>query len=60
MSEKKPARRRPKVDFPNVRLDPEARLCPKYDAVSIKSFPMAQPGEMGMRVLDNCAEEHMM
>ena len=60
MSEKTPARRRPKVDFPNVRLDPEARLCPKYDAVSIKSFPMAQPGEMGMRVLDNCAEEHMM
>lgn len=60
MSEKKPARRRPKVDFPNVRLDPESRLCPKYDAVSIKSFPMAQPGEMGMRVLDNCAEEHMM
>ena len=59
MSEKKPARRRPKVDFPNVRLDPEARLCPKYDAVSIKSFPMAQPGEMGMRVVDNCAEENI-
>ena len=56
MSEKKPARRRPKVDFPNVRLDPEARLCPKYDAVSIKSFPMAQPGEMGMRVLDGSVE----
>lgn len=48
------------MGFGNVRLDPEQRLCPKYDPLSIKSFPMAQPGEMGMRVLDNCAEEHIM
>ena len=60
MSEKKPARRRPKVDFAVLRLEPEKRLCAKYDAVSIKTFPVARPGEMGMRVLDNCAEEHMM
>ena len=60
MTERKPAHRRPKVDFAVLRLEPEKRLCPKYDAVSIKSFPMAQPGEMGFRVVDNCAEEHMM
>jgi len=60
MEKKNPARWRPEVDFPNVRLDPESRLCSKYDAVSIKLFPMAQPGEMGMRVVDNGAEEHQM
>ena len=60
MSKKNPARRRPAMDFGNVRLNPERRLCPKYDALSIKSFPMAQPGEMGMRVVDNGAEEHQM
>ena len=48
------------MDFAVLRLESEKRLCPKYDAVSIKNFPMAQPGEMGFRVLDNCAEEHMM
>ena len=60
MSNKKTARGRPEVDFGVLRLNPERRLCPKYDAVSIKLFPMARPGEMGMRVLDDCAEEHIM
>lgn len=44
------------VDF---RLDPEKRLCAKFDAVSIAKF-RAPIEEMGLRVLDNCAEEHMM
>ena len=44
----------------DLRLDPEARLCPAFDATSIKKFAAPDPGEMGMRVLDNCAEEHMM
>lgn len=44
----------------DLRLDPESRLCPMFDAVSIKKFPAPDGGEMGMRVLDNCAEEHMM
>ena len=44
----------------DLRLDPEARICPMFDAVSIKKFSAPDRGEMGMRVLDNCAEEHMM
>lgn len=48
------------MDFPDPHLNPESRLCPNYDAVSIKLFPMAQPGEMGVRVVDNGAEEHQM
>ena len=47
----------PTVD---LRLNPEERLCPAFDMVSIKMFSAPAPGEMGMRVLDNCAEEHMM
>lgn len=44
----------------DLRLDPEARLCPAFDSVSVKKFAAPDPGEMGMRVLDNCAEEHIM
>ncbi len=42
----------------NLRLNPEARLAPRFDAVSIAMFPIAEPGEMGFRVLDDCTEEH--
>lgn len=44
----------------DLRLDPEARLCPAFDSVSIKKFAAPDAGEMGVRVLDNCAEEHIM
>lgn len=44
----------------DLRLDPQQRLCPKFDPVSIAEFPVAEPGKMGLRVLDNCAEEHIM
>ncbi len=43
-----------------IRLDPEARLCPKFDETGIAMFPVADPKDMGMRVLDDCAEEHIM
>ena len=43
-----------------IRIDPEQRLCPKFDQTSIAKFPVASPEEMGMRVLDDCAEEHIM
>ncbi len=49
-----------KKETPNVRLDPESRLCPKFDETGIAMFRVAEPGEMGMRVLDDCAEEHIM
>ncbi len=44
----------------DFRLDPEARICPKFDSCSIAKFPVAKPGKMGFRVVDNCAEEHIM
>lgn len=43
----------------DLRLDPESRLCPAFDCTSIKLFAAPDAGEMGFRVLDNCAEENM-
>lgn len=43
-----------------LRVNPEDRLCPKFDRTSIALFPVAEWGKMGMRVLDDCAEEHIM
>ena len=43
----------------DLRLAPEARLCPLFDCTSIKMFAAPDPGEMGFRVVDNCAEENM-
>ena len=42
----------------DLRLDPESRICPAYNSVSIKKFYLPDD-EMGMRVIDNCAEENM-
>lgn len=44
----------------NVHLDPEERLCPKFDSTSIALFPVASQEEMGVRVADDCAENHIM
>ena len=44
----------------DLRLDPTARLCPKFDETSIALFRVAELGEMGVRMADNCAEEHIM
>ena len=44
----------------DLRLNPQKRLCPIFDEESIALFPVAKPEEMGMRVLDNCAQEHIM
>ncbi len=41
----------------DLRLDPESRLCPAYNSVSIKKFYLPDD-EMGVRVIDNCAEEN--
>jgi hypothetical protein len=46
-------------EMPALRLEPEKRLCPAFDPVSIAKFPVAAPGEMGFRVLDNFCEEHI-
>ncbi len=50
---------RKEKDVPVYRLDPSIRLCPNFDESSIALFPVADPGEMGMRVVDNCPEEHI-
>ena len=42
---------------PSLRLEPEKRMCPIFDSVSIAKFPVAAPGERGYRVLDNFCEE---
>ena len=42
----------------DLRLDPEARLCPAYDSESIRKFYLPDT-KMGVRVVDNCAEENM-
>lgn len=44
----------------DLRIDPKERLCPKFDEESIAMFSVADRGEMGVRVVDNCAEEHIM
>lgn len=44
----------------NIRLNPEKRICPMFDSTGIKKFAAPAMGEMGVRVLDDCAEEHMM
>lgn len=49
-----------KKDFDDLRLNPEARICPAFDEVSIKLFAAPDREEMGVHVLDNCAEEHIM
>ena len=41
------------------RLNPEAAICPAFDATSIKLFPAPEAEEMGFRVLDNFPEEHI-
>lgn len=43
----------------NPRLDPEMRLAPRFDSAGIAKFPVAEPGEMGFRVLDDFTEEHI-
>lgn len=41
------------------RLEPEKRLCPIYDEVGIRTFPVAECGKMGFRVVDDFVHEHI-
>ncbi len=47
----------PKTD---LRVNPEYRVCPQFDSTGIAKFSRADRGEMGVRVLDDCAFEHIM
>ena len=42
------------------RLEPEKRLVPRFDSCCIAEFPVSGPGKMGLRVVDNCCEDHIM
>lgn len=39
------------------RLDPEERLCPEHDQYSVRLRGLPSQ-RMGVRVIDNCPEEH--
>ena len=58
---RQPEKRReaPADRTPSLRIEPEKRLCPAFDPVTIAKFPVAEPGEMGYRGLDNFCEEHI-
>lgn len=43
----------------SLRLDPENRLCPQFDATGIRMFPVASWDEMGRQVLDDFCQEHI-
>lgn len=58
MAKKKKKTQREKQDEPSD--DPAARLCAKFDSTGIAKFQVGSREDMGMRVRDNCAEEHIM
>lgn len=43
----------------SLRLEPDQRLCSEVDDVSIRKYPLPSWEEMGVRVLDDCAREHI-
>ncbi|MBO4407313.1 MAG: hypothetical protein J5849_06390 [Clostridia bacterium] len=45
---------------PEMRVDPENRVAPLYDAAGILRAEPAPRGKMGVRVLDDEPEEHRM
>ena len=44
----------------SLRIDPEKRLVPLFDSTGIALFPVAPRDKMGVRVLSNFCEEHIM
>ena len=44
----------------SCRIDPETRLVPLYDSAGIKMYAAPDRRKMGMRVLSNFCEEHIM
>lgn len=46
--------------YENLRINPEKRICPSFDYLSIAEYRVADPKSMGIHVVDNCAHEHIM
>ena len=59
MKKTEKTRREQRDRTPVLRIQPERRICPAFDPDSIADFRVAEPGEMGFRVLDNFCEEHI-
>ena len=59
MEEEKTPAPSPDTIPPALRVEPEKRLCPEYDPVTIKRYRAPSPEKMGFRVLDNFCEEHI-
>lgn len=57
---KKKKEKKPLDAWKDPWLNPEERIAPEFDSTGIKKFYAPEPGEMGFRVLDNCAEDHEM
>lgn len=53
-------KKQPRAESDCIRVAPEKRVASKFDPTSIALFPVAEPEDMGYRVLDDCAEEHQM
>ena len=51
-------KQKPRQSAKDLRLDPESRLCPLFDPMSIKKYDLPSH-TMGFRVVDNCAEENV-
>lgn len=52
--------KRKKRRMEDISVNPEARVCAMHDAAGIRKTETADPKRTGMRVLDNCPEEHIM
>ena len=59
---KGPSKKRKATAWPedSLRLNPEDRLCSEVDDVTIRKYPLPSWEEMGVRVLDNFCQEHIM
>ena len=42
------------------RLEPDKRLTPSFGPSGTALFPVASPEQMGVRVVDDCCQEHEM
>ena len=52
--------RRKKRKMDDISLNPESRVAELYDPTGIRKTEVADPKRAGMRVVDDCAEEHIM
>lgn len=50
----------PRDILDNIHIDPEKRICPSFDYLSIAEYRVADPHQMGVRVVDNAVHEHIM